>query len=103
MSQFLLSAGVNDFGGTLINESISTSAGAIFGQMLRPKEIHSLVRESGRIPAQRSTTYRILNKFPEIDDSIISPLDKADPSQFGSYRELIKLDKYRYEHLGMSR
>lgn len=103
MSQFLLSAGVNDFGGTLINESISTSAGAMFGQMLRPKEIHSLVRESGRIPAQRSTTYRILNKFPEIDDSIISPLDKADPSQFGSYRELIKLDKYRYEHLGMSR
>lgn len=103
MSQFLLSAGVNDFGGTLINESISTSAGAMFGQMLKPKEIHSLVRESGRIPAQRSTTYRILNEFPEIGDSTISPLDKADPSQFGSYRELIKLDKYRYEHLRMSR
>ena len=102
MSQFLLSAGVNDFGGTLINESISTSAGAMFGQMLKPKEIHSLVRESGRIPAQRSTTYRILNEFPELDDSAISPLDKADPSQFGSYRELIKLDKYRYEHLRMS-
>ena len=103
MSQFLLSAGVNDFGGTLINESISTSAGAMFGQMLKPKEIHSLVREAGRIPAQRSTTYRILNEFPELDDFTISPLDKAEPSQFGSYRELIKLDKYRYEHLRMSR
>jgi FO synthase subunit 2 len=36
MSQILLSAGVNDFGGTLINESISTSAGAEHGQMMKP-------------------------------------------------------------------
>src|SRR5918994_1793514 len=37
MAQILLEAGVNDFGGTLINESISTSAGASFGQLLKPK------------------------------------------------------------------
>jgi FO synthase subunit 2 len=60
MSQLLLKWGANDFGGTLINESISTSAGAQHGQILRPKEIRHLIREVGRIPAQRSTTYKIL-------------------------------------------
>lgn len=98
MSQFLLSAGVNDFGGTLINESISTSAGAAYGQMLKPMEIHSLVRESGRVPAQRTTMYRILKEFAQSDNVAGLPLDNADPSQFGSYSELIKLDKYRYDH-----
>ena len=38
MSQLLLTAGVNDLGGTLINESISTSAGAAHGQLMRPAE-----------------------------------------------------------------
>jgi 5-amino-6-(D-ribitylamino)uracil---L-tyrosine 4-hydroxyphenyl transferase len=102
MSQFLLSAGVNDFGGTLINESISTSAGAAYGQMLKPMEIHSLVRESGRVPAQRTTMYRILKEFAEPDNVAGLPLDNADPSQFGSYSELIKLDKYRYDHSASS-
>jgi FO synthase subunit 2 len=102
MSQFLLSAGVNDFGGTLINESISTSAGAAYGQMLKPMEIHSLVRESGRVPAQRTTMYRILKEFAESDNVAGLPLDNADPSQFGSYSELIKLDKYRYDHSASS-
>ena len=37
MSQLLLQWGANDFGGTLINESISTSAGSQYGQLLRPK------------------------------------------------------------------
>ena len=35
-SQYCLNAGANDFGGTLINESISTSAGASHGQLVRP-------------------------------------------------------------------
>ena len=60
MSQLLLAAGVNDFGGTLINESISTAAGAPHGQLMRPKEIRQLIRAAGRIPVQRSTTYRTL-------------------------------------------
>ena len=55
MSQLLLMWGANDFGGTLINESISTSAGSEYGQLLRPKEIRRMVREIGRIPAERNT------------------------------------------------
>jgi 5-amino-6-(D-ribitylamino)uracil---L-tyrosine 4-hydroxyphenyl transferase len=95
MSQVVLGAGANDFGGTLINESISTSAGSQHGQLMKPKEIHSIIRTSGRIPAQRTTTYGLLRVYShEVDESA---LDKADPQQFGSYRELIKLKKFRYK------
>jgi 5-amino-6-(D-ribitylamino)uracil---L-tyrosine 4-hydroxyphenyl transferase len=97
MSQLLLAAGVNDFGGTLINESISTAAGAPHGQLMRPKEIRQLIRAAGRIPAQRSTTYRTLKVFLDENEDQDSPLDTTDSSQFGSYHELIKLDKFRYK------
>jgi len=59
-AQFLLNCGANDFGGTLINESISSSAGAKFGQYLSPKEIRRLIFDARRIPAQRTTTYSII-------------------------------------------
>jgi 5-amino-6-(D-ribitylamino)uracil---L-tyrosine 4-hydroxyphenyl transferase len=97
MSQLLLAAGVNDFGGTLINESISTAAGAQHGQLLRPKEIRQLIRAAGRIPVQRSTTYRTLKVFVDENKDPESSLDSIDSSQFGSYQQLIKLDKFRYK------
>jgi 5-amino-6-(D-ribitylamino)uracil---L-tyrosine 4-hydroxyphenyl transferase len=97
MSQMLLAAGVNDFGGTLINESISTAAGAQHGQLMKPKEIRQLIRSAGRIPAQRSTTYRTLKVFSDEKEDQESALDSADTSQFGSYHQLIKLDKFRYK------
>ena len=96
MAQLLLSWGVNDFGGTLINESISTAAGAEHGQILKPKDIRHLIRHAGRIPAQRSTSYKIIKTF--VSDEDIDPLDEVqNTSQFGSYHELIKLDGYRYK------
>lgn len=99
MSQLLLAAGVNDFGGTLINESISTAAGAQHGQLMKPKEIRQLIRSAGRTPVQRSTTYRVLKVFSdEKEDDQESALDSADASQFGSYHQLIKLDKFRYNN-----
>ncbi|MEX1995824.1 MAG: 5-amino-6-(D-ribitylamino)uracil--L-tyrosine 4-hydroxyphenyl transferase CofH [Nitrosopumilaceae archaeon] len=97
MSQLLLLWGANDFGGTLINESISTAAGAQNGQLLKPKDIRRFVRQLDRIPAQRTTTYKIIQTYEseETEDA----LDKIqDVSQFGSYHELIKLDKYRYKN-----
>lgn len=96
MSQLLLAAGVNDFGGTLINESISTAAGAQHGQLMKPKEIRQLIRAAGRTPAERSTTYRILKVFSDEKEDQESVLDRTDASQFGSYHQLIKLDKFRY-------
>jgi FO synthase subunit 2 len=97
MSQLLLAAGVNDFGGTLINESISTAAGAPHGQLMRPREIRQLIRAAGRIPVQRSTTYRTLKVFVDENEDQDSSLDSIDSSQFGSYHQLIKLDKFRYK------
>jgi FO synthase subunit 2 len=103
MSQILLGAGVNDFGGTLINESISTAAGASYGQILKPKEIRSAIRLAGKVPAQRTTTYRLLKVYDnEEDDGCESPLDKTDATQFGSYHELIKLDQFRYRNYNSS-
>jgi FO synthase subunit 2 len=98
MSQLLLMWGANDFGGTLINESISTSAGSEHGQLLRPKEIKRTVREIGRIPAERNTNYKILRRFEKVIDSD-EELDKIeDISKFGSYTELVKIDKYKYQN-----
>ena len=98
MSQLLLMWGANDFGGTLINESISTSAGSEYGQLLRPKEIRRMAREIGRIPAERNTQYKMLKKF-EAENETEDGLDKiTDYSQFGSYAELIKINKFRYKN-----
>ncbi len=74
MSQLLLNSGVNDLGGTLINESISTSAGAQHGQLMRPGEFRSMIRQAGRIPAERYTDYRIKRLFND-NDQEIDPLD----------------------------
>ena len=98
MAQLLLSWGVNDFGGTLINESISTSAGAKHGQLIKPKTIRRLVREVGRIPAERNTNYQILRKF-ENESETSSALDELDnDSIFGSYFELIKIKKFKFQN-----
>jgi len=96
LAQLTLSWGANDFGGTLINESISTAAGARYGQLLKPREIKRLIRQVDRIPAQRTTSYKIIKTFGS--DEYEDPLDEIqDTSQFGSYHELIKLDRYRYK------
>ena len=52
-----LSAGVNDLGGTLMNESITRAAGAQHGQELAPARMEELIRSCGRVPKQRSTVY----------------------------------------------
>ena len=52
-----LSAGVNDLGGTLMNESISRSAGSEHGQEMPPETMEALIRASGRVPRQRTTLY----------------------------------------------
>src|SRR5213595_2576182 len=65
LAQLLLDAGANDLGGTLINESISTSAGAGYGQLVGPGEIVRLIRDAGRAPAQRDTLYRIVKRYEE--------------------------------------
>ena len=98
LAQVLLSAGCNDVGGTLINESISTSAGASYGQLVPPSELRRWIRDIDRVPVQRSTLYDVLRVY-EVEPEEPVPLDlaKADAGErFGSYHELIKLSEWRY-------
>ena len=62
-AQVCLNAGANDFGGSLMNEKISRSAGAPYGQYMSPEEFQRLIKDIGRIPAQRSTTYELLKVY----------------------------------------
>jgi 7,8-didemethyl-8-hydroxy-5-deazariboflavin synthase CofH subunit len=93
LAQACLGAGANDFGGTLMNESISTSAGAPHGQFLHPAEMRSWIRGAGRIPLQRSTTYRTLRVFEQEPDA---PEPAWEPERFGSYGTLIASPEFRF-------
>ena len=57
LSQLALLAGADDYGGTLFEENISRLAGATAGQYLSPEEFQERIRELGRTPARRNTTY----------------------------------------------
>ena len=99
LGQACLESGANDFGGTLMNESISTAAGAPHGQLVRPRDLRRCIREVGRIPALRSTLYAILRRFPDEGQDGQDPLDKLDARQkdpFGSYHQLIRQERFRF-------
>jgi len=57
VSQLAMLAGADDYGGTLFEENISRLAGATAGQYVSVDEFQERIRELGRIPAQRNTTY----------------------------------------------
>src|SRR2546421_5371488 len=97
LAQALLDAGANDLGGTLINESISTSAGATYGQLVGPAELRRWIRDAGRVPAERDTLHRIMRQSAEGDDPR-SELDAVEDAEarFGSYRRLIASGEFRF-------
>ncbi len=63
-AQLCLRAGANDYGGTLMEENISRLAGATSGEYVSPAEFHQRIRELGRVPAERNTTYTKFNFDP---------------------------------------
>ena len=65
LAQACLRAGANDYGGTLIDESISRLAGATAGQYMPVEEFQRRIRALGRIPAERTTTYGIVKVIDE--------------------------------------
>jgi FO synthase len=91
MAQLALTVGANDFGGTLMEESISRESGAEHGENLPPETMRRLIREMGRTPVERSTTYRVLRRF---DDPALDP-PSLEPSQ---QRELSGPRRFRGEH-----
>ncbi len=80
-----LRAGVNDLGGTLMNESISRAAGASHGQEMPPELMEEMIRAAGRTPRQRTTLYgtpppeRVAASFgaPPLVEPLNPPVDTA--------------------------
>jgi FO synthase len=52
-----LNSGANDLGGTLMDETITRSAGAVHGQEMTPARMESIIQSIKRIPRQRTTLY----------------------------------------------
>jgi 7,8-didemethyl-8-hydroxy-5-deazariboflavin synthase CofH subunit len=92
-AQWLLDCGANDLGGTLMNESISTSAGAQHGQLMKPSELRRVIRDAGRIPVERNARYEVVREFADPAQDPVSPLDQIDNVEevFGSYKQLTQL------------
>ncbi|MGB5697821.1 MAG: 5-amino-6-(D-ribitylamino)uracil--L-tyrosine 4-hydroxyphenyl transferase CofH [Polyangiales bacterium] len=103
-SQLLLRCGVNDLGGTLMNESISTAAGARHGQLMTPARLRQVIRDAGRTPVQRSTVYDVVREFGETSEQDpMEPLDTiTEPDEvFGSYDALTRDARFHYEPRGL--
>ncbi len=81
----ILGAGVNDCGGTLMNESISRAAGTQHGQELPPEAMEDMIRGAGRVPRQRTTLYRAVPEerraqsfgAPELMPVVQTPVRRA--------------------------
>ncbi len=81
----MLAHGVNDLGGTLMNESISRAAGSRHGQEITAREFCHLIRSVGRIPVQRNTVYGIIDVYDGHDPEALAPLvtrEAHDPLAF---------------------
>jgi FO synthase subunit 2 len=57
-----LSCGINDFGGTLMEENITKSAGGNFGEYLSEKDIISLIKSARKNPVRRDTLYNYIQQ-----------------------------------------
>jgi FO synthase len=88
LAQTGLSAGANDFGGTLMEESISRESGADFGENLPAEDIRRLIREVGRVPVERTTGYAIRRRFddPALDPPSLEPDRRAALAGPGRWR-----------------
>ena len=80
----MLSLGVNDLGGTLMNESISRSAGSKHGQEITAAELCEIIRSAGRTPVRRNTIYKTIDIYKDHDPIDVIPLveRKSDPLNF---------------------
>ena len=65
-AKVLLRSGVNDLGGTLINENISRASGANHGQETTDTEFINLIKDAGKVPYLRNTLYTSFKNLEEI-------------------------------------
>jgi 2-iminoacetate synthase ThiH len=66
VARLCLESGANDCGGTLMDEKITSASGEIAGTSTTPEQLQSFIVSAGRIPVERSTTYRVLRRFEAV-------------------------------------
>jgi CofH subfamily radical SAM domain protein len=95
LAQMGLMSGANDFGGTLMEESISRESGSQHGENLPAEDLRRLIREIGRTPVERSTTYETLRRFddPAQDPPSLEP--KSRPELSGPTRWRLAQERAR--------
>jgi FO synthase len=90
----LLKGGVNDLGGTLMNESISRAAGTEHGQEFAPEQMEAVIAAAGRRPEQRTTLYQPVPaprraasfNAAALADLVMTPFSKAVTGAHASSR-----------------
>lgn len=82
-----LTAGVNDLGGTLMNESITRAAGSIHGQEAPPETLEEWIVQAGRQVRQRTTTYGDAPATQRLASFGAAPLDPLVNTPFREVRE----------------
>ena len=103
-----LNAGVNDLGGTLMNETITRAAGASHGQETSPEAMEALILSAGRIPQQRTTTYQPVDEAQR-EKSLAAP-ELVEPSYTAARRyerktpknQLVRNERFNEERLTSS-
>ena len=76
--------GVNDLGGTLMEENISRMAGSQHGVRLEPEQLIAAARAAGREPAQRTTLYDVIETYPSPASSLADAGDGPGAAARGS-------------------
>jgi FO synthase len=80
-----LNAGANDFSGTLMEENISKAAGATFGEYVSPQDFRRMIRSIGRVPAERTTTYKIRHLYSDAGEQTIPAEPRLNLLQDGPH------------------
>ena len=78
LAQVALEFGADDFGSTMLEENVVSAAGTDRCRITVP-EIHAEIRDAGYDPAQRDSRYRIVRRFPGLDDAPASGEASSKP------------------------
>ena len=81
----LLNAGVNDLGGTLMNETITRAAGAVHGQEAAPALMEARIRRAGRQAFQRNTLYGPADPQQSLRSRSAAPLSEVENTPAHKY------------------
>ncbi len=82
----LLDCGVNDLGGTLMNESISRAAGTLHGQEFAPAQMEAVIAGAGREAQQRTTLYQPVSDERRAVSFAAEPLQEMVATPFVARR-----------------